>query len=324
VGLKVNNLRLSHMTILPYQAAASQMGMTERNAALKDYLYNGGKNLNPATRAWCADFVNASLAKAGIGGTNSGMARSFLNYGSPVDKPQKGDIAVFSRGNPKGPYGHVGFYEGDDPRGIRVLGGNQNDAVSSAVYPRERLLGFRRPPGDIPPTQVAQSPFPDPTQAPPMGDAPTPPMVPTDPPAGMPRIPTPPQVNGPPPLTPAPASPGTQFAGIPAGMPLMPPQPPMQPQLTPAPAGAPIMPPSAAPAPTEMAGLGGMGNVMGMGSPMGGMGGIMGMLGGLFGGGGGGGSQAPAAPPPPSMDPMVLALLAQTGPFKFPEYDNFA
>jgi hypothetical protein len=65
-----------------------------------------------------------------------------------------------------------------------------------------------------------------------------------------------------------------------------------------------------------------MGSVMGMGSPMGGMGGIMGMLGGLL--GGGGGTQAPAAPPPPSADPMVLALLAQTGPFKFPEYDNFA
>lgn len=148
----------------PYDIATSKAGLTERDAALKDFLYTGGQNLDPATRAWCADFVNATLKQAGMPGTNSGMARSFLNYGQPVDAPQKGDIAVFRRGDPNGPYGHVGFYEGDDPNGIRVLGGNQGNAVSSAVYPRDALLGFRRPvAGETPqnpqPTQMAAYPW---------------------------------------------------------------------------------------------------------------------------------------------------------------------
>lgn len=149
--------------LLPYEVASSKVGMSETNAALKDFLYTGGQNLDPATRAWCADFVNASLRDSGLPGTNSGMARSFLKYGQPVDTPQKGDIAVFSRGDPNGPYGHVGFYEGEDPNGIRVLGGNQGNTVASAVYPRDRLLGFRRPgeatDAQAQPTQMAAYPW---------------------------------------------------------------------------------------------------------------------------------------------------------------------
>jgi hypothetical protein len=182
-----------------------------------------------------------------------------------------------------------------------------------------------------------QSPFPDPQKVnfgPPVGGAPTPPessmMTPTEPPAGMPRIPTPPQVSSPPPLTPQLADPappqapmmgGAPFQGVPAGMPLIPPQVPMQPPM------APMAPP--APAPTMMADAGAASGSMpslfgGSGGMLGGMGG---MLGGLFGGGGGGASapQAPAAPPPPmGLDPMVLALLAQQGPFKFPDFNQFA
>jgi hypothetical protein len=61
----------------------------------------------------------------------------------------------------------------------------------------------------------------------------------------------------------------------------------------------------------------------------GGEGGMGGMFGGLFGGGGGGGSapqapQPPAASPMPAIDPMVLALLAQQGPFKFTDFNQYS
>ncbi len=127
--------------------AASAVGLneTEQKAALQEYMANGGVNLDPALRAWCADFMNATLAQAGMQGTGSSMARSFLDWGQPVDQPQPGDVAVFSRGDPNGPYGHVGFFERINPDGsIQIIGGNQGDAVSSAAYPAERLLGFRR------------------------------------------------------------------------------------------------------------------------------------------------------------------------------------
>ncbi len=127
--------------------AGKQIGLNERdqNAALQDYLSNGGVNLDPATTAWCAAFVNATLKQSGMEGTGSNMARSFLNWGQGVEQPQIGDLAVFSRGDPNGPYGHVGFFQGYNPDGsIRVLGGNQGDAVSVANYSADQLLGFRR------------------------------------------------------------------------------------------------------------------------------------------------------------------------------------
>jgi uncharacterized protein (TIGR02594 family) len=130
-----------------FQLAAQQIGLNERdqNAALQDYLSTGGVNLDPAVTAWCAAYVNATLAQTGQKGTGSNMARSFMDWGTGVDQPQKGDLAVFSRGDPNGPYGHVGFFEGYNPDGtIRVLGGNQGDGVSVASYSADDLLGFRR------------------------------------------------------------------------------------------------------------------------------------------------------------------------------------
>lgn len=137
----------------PFQLAAKQLGMNERdqNAALQDYLSTGGVNLDPATTAWCAAYVNATLAQTGQQGTGSNMARSFLDWGQGVDQPQKGDLAVFSRGDPNGPFGHVGFFDGYNEDGtIRVLGGNQGDGVSIANYSADQLLGFRRGEGMAP------------------------------------------------------------------------------------------------------------------------------------------------------------------------------
>lgn len=132
----------------PMQLASSLLGKGEvpDRGVIQEYLKNGGVNLDPATTAWCAAYVNSTLAQSGYEGTGSNMARSFLNYGEAVDAPQSGDLAVFSRGNPNGPYGHVGFFDRMNEDGtIRVLGGNQGNQVSYANYPADRLLGYRRP-----------------------------------------------------------------------------------------------------------------------------------------------------------------------------------
>lgn len=132
----------------PFDVASTLIGKGEvpDRAAIQDYLKNGGVNLDPATTAWCAAYVNASLAQSGYKGTGSNLARSFLHYGEAVDAPQKGDIAVFSRGsNPS--LGHVGFFDSVNPDGsIRILAGNQGNAVSYGNLPADRLLGYRRPP----------------------------------------------------------------------------------------------------------------------------------------------------------------------------------
>jgi uncharacterized protein (TIGR02594 family) len=136
----------------PFDIASTQIGLNEGpdRAAIRDYLTTGGVNLDPATLAWCAAFVNSSLSQAGLKGTNSNMARSFLNYGTAVDQPQRGDIAVFRRGNDP-TLGHVGFFNQMNPNGtISVLGGNQSDSVKYSDYSAADLLGYRRPGGTAP------------------------------------------------------------------------------------------------------------------------------------------------------------------------------
>ena len=139
-----------------FDIAAKQIGLNERDqkAALSDYLQTGGQSLDPATTAWCAAFVNATLKQSGTEGTGKLNARSYMDWGQAVDKPQRGDVAVFSRGDPNGWQGHVGFFDSYNPDGtIKVLGGNQGDSVSLANYSPENLLGFRRAAEGGAPTQ---------------------------------------------------------------------------------------------------------------------------------------------------------------------------
>ena len=143
-----------------YDLANESQGMThvgdKESAVLEEYLKNGGVNLNPRELAWCAAFVNSTLAQTGQEGTGKANARSFMQWGEEVSgDPQRGDIAVFSRGNrPEDAWkGHVGFFDSfDDAGNIRVLGGNQANqlsrgdprSVNISSYDKGRLLGFRR------------------------------------------------------------------------------------------------------------------------------------------------------------------------------------
>ena len=93
---------------------------------------------------WCAAFVGACLERAGISGSGSLLARSYLEWGISADAGQIGAIAVLSRGrNPS--QGHVGFLVGWDEKRIWLLGGNQGNRVSVAPYDRSRLLDLRWP-----------------------------------------------------------------------------------------------------------------------------------------------------------------------------------
>lgn len=100
--------------------------------------------LNPARIAWCAAFVNAIEQAVGRKGTGKLTARSYLKYGTRVRTPVYGDIVVLKRGFSSW-QGHVGYYVGETPTHIRVLGGNQDNQVSIKLYPKRKLLEYRRP-----------------------------------------------------------------------------------------------------------------------------------------------------------------------------------
>lgn len=127
--------------------AGTMQGMSEveQNEAIQEYLRNGGVNMDPAKVAWCAAFLNATFAQLGIEGTDSNMARSFLEWGVEVSEPQLGDVVVLRRDGPGGWEGHVGLFQGFDDNGsILLLGGNQSDSVNVQAYGADDLLGYRR------------------------------------------------------------------------------------------------------------------------------------------------------------------------------------
>ena len=110
-------------------------------------------NLGSAARSrdetpWCSAFVNWCVKQAGLVGTKSALARSWLNWGEPLSTPRRGCIAVFER---ERIFGHVGFYLEETDTQIKVLGGNQQDPqtgvyqVGEKFYPKSALLGYRQP-----------------------------------------------------------------------------------------------------------------------------------------------------------------------------------
>lgn len=95
---------------------------------------------------WCAGYVGGVLEESGIVSTRSASARSYLSWGKSIPGPAVGCVVVFWRGNPNGPYGHVGFVCGKDEFGhIMVIGGNQGDMVNIKAFAIDRVLSYRWP-----------------------------------------------------------------------------------------------------------------------------------------------------------------------------------
>lgn len=99
---------------------------------------------------WCSAFVNWVAEEArkranGMSpkGTGRANARSWLDWGLAAPGPLRGAVVIFKRGTP--PQGHVAFCIDRQGDRIRVIGGNQSDAVTIASYPIADVLGYRIP-----------------------------------------------------------------------------------------------------------------------------------------------------------------------------------
>jgi uncharacterized protein (TIGR02594 family) len=128
---------------------------------------------------WCAGFANAMLEDSGVPGTNSGMARSFLTWGVKLSEPVRGCIVVLKR-PPNPASGHVAFFDKfvvqNGVRYVRVLGGNQSNKVSYALFKVLDVLGYRMPATSAVPAQKPAAPKPAPTPTPtPLAPVPAPP-----------------------------------------------------------------------------------------------------------------------------------------------------
>lgn len=138
------------MTLTPYEIALHEIGVQEQsgskhNPRIIEYHQCTSLKATSDEIPWCAAFVNWCLRVAGVVGTNSARARSFLTWGVPVliTEAQRGDIVVLARGKNISE-GHVGFYTGRKDNNVLLLGGNQSNRVSIATFPLSTIISIRR------------------------------------------------------------------------------------------------------------------------------------------------------------------------------------
>jgi len=94
---------------------------------------------------WCAAFVSCVLDQCQLDNPATVTARRFLDYGVELRDWRPGCIAVLWRGSPTASTGHVGFVVAAYGDQICLLGGNQGDRVSLAIYPASQVLSYRWP-----------------------------------------------------------------------------------------------------------------------------------------------------------------------------------
>lgn len=135
----------------PFEIARGYIGTTEGPGPENNpdivamYASVGQTHIEHDSVAWCAAFVGHCLEQAGIRSTRKLTARSYLDWGIPVDiaDAQPGDIGVIPRGTSSW-QGHVFFIDRIEGPWVWGLGGNQSDAVNVKRYPVSKLLGVRR------------------------------------------------------------------------------------------------------------------------------------------------------------------------------------
>lgn len=137
----------------PYQVARHYIGVKEipgkkHNGVILNFYRRLVISIFDDETPWCSTFVNFCALEAGFERTGKLNARSWLDIGERIARPQdarQGDVIIFERGT-TGWEGHVAFIESLDRerQTARCLGGNQSDQVNIATYSLSKLLGIRR------------------------------------------------------------------------------------------------------------------------------------------------------------------------------------
>lgn len=145
---------VSMAATLPWLAEAHRLvGLKEdtsagSNAQILQWAKEVGVSYSDDDVPWCGLFVAHCIASQLPHEplpSNPLGARGYARFGKAVD-PQPGAVMVFWRESPESGKGHVGFYVAETGDGqFLILGGNQGNAVSIIVKPRDRFIGARWP-----------------------------------------------------------------------------------------------------------------------------------------------------------------------------------
>jgi uncharacterized protein (TIGR02594 family) len=143
-----------------YTIAQDQIGVHEEslpgenNSRIIEYHSTTTLKATDDETPWCSSFVNWCMKKAGSQGTGSAAAKSWLDWGQPLQNPQTGAVVVIKKkstgsdqatGSSSG--FHVAFFVGKTQTYIRLLGGNQSDQVKYSYFGLNayEVKGYRWP-----------------------------------------------------------------------------------------------------------------------------------------------------------------------------------
>ena len=127
------------------EVALGEVGQSEirgqdHNARIVEYHATTTLQATTDETAWCSSFVNWCLHRAGIRGTDSAAAASWLRWGTPVGSRPGAITIIYSRGAANTSLSvsgnHVAFLVSDSDTHYLLLGGNQSNQVRVSAYPK--------------------------------------------------------------------------------------------------------------------------------------------------------------------------------------------
>lgn len=139
------------MTYARNEIKQKEIKDAEHNPRIIAYHATTTLNADKDETAWCSSFVNWCLKQAGIKGTDSAAAISWLKWGKNINdqagaitviyNSKKANSSLTTSGN------HVGFLVQETATHFAILGGNQSDQVKISSYPKSawNLKGYRWP-----------------------------------------------------------------------------------------------------------------------------------------------------------------------------------
>lgn len=131
---------------------AQSAGATDpaHNEAVKAFATAaGGKDPDAPAAAYIVGALKSIFGAWGSPGNGNPKARTFLNFGKPVNskKPKLGDVVIIDKDDRQTPNAHVGIYAGQGPDGgLLLVGGSPNGGIKRTSAKADRVLAVRRPP----------------------------------------------------------------------------------------------------------------------------------------------------------------------------------
>lgn len=129
------------------QVARREIGVREtvgsaHNPRIIEYHASTSLKATTDETAWCASFVNWCLRQAGVTGTNSAAAASFVTWGKEV-AAQPGAVCVIYNASAANSSlsrsgNHVGFLVDETSTNYVLLGGNQSDSVKISNFSKAK------------------------------------------------------------------------------------------------------------------------------------------------------------------------------------------